>query len=67
MFLPAVTSHITVILDHKDCKHPPSTILLQPSEYGQGSLYGTLTENEKVRDRLDNLVKLILKEWKNSN
>jgi len=54
----------TVILDHKDCKHSPPAVLLQSAEYGQGSLYGTLIEDEKVRDRLDNLVKLILKEWK---
>ena len=54
----------TVILDHYDCKHPPPSLLLQSTEYGQGSIYGTLLEDKKVRDRLDNLVKLILKEWK---
>ncbi|MDI6847850.1 MAG: flavodoxin family protein [Candidatus Bathyarchaeia archaeon] len=53
----------TAILDHHDCKYPPPSLLLQSAEYGQGSIYGTLLENEKVRDRLDNLVKLILKEW----
>ena len=53
----------TVILDHYDCKHPPPAILLQSLEYGQVSLCGTLVEDEKVRCRLDNLVKLILKEW----
>lgn len=53
-----------VILDHRDCKYPPPSLLIQAAEYGQGSIYGTLTENEKVRDRLDNLVNLILKDWK---
>jgi multimeric flavodoxin WrbA len=54
----------TVILDHHDCKYPLPSLLIQAAEYGQGSIYGTLTENEKVRDRLDNLVNLILKDWK---
>jgi len=53
----------TVVSDHRDCKHPPLTLLLQPVEYGQSSLYGTLTEDENVRNRLDDLVKLVLKEW----
>jgi len=53
----------TVILDHHDCKHPPPSLLLQSAEYGQGSIYGTLVEDVKVRDRLDSLVKLILKDW----
>jgi multimeric flavodoxin WrbA len=54
----------TVILDHYDCKYPPPSVLLQSREYGQGSIYGTLIENDKVRDRLDNLVDLIVKRWK---
>ena len=54
----------TVILDHYECKCPPPSLLLQSAEYGQGSVLGTLIEDEKVRDRLDNLVKLILKRWK---
>lgn len=54
----------SVILDHYDCKHPPPSLLLQSAEYGQGSIYGTLLKDEKVKDRLDNLVKLILKRWK---
>jgi multimeric flavodoxin WrbA len=53
----------SVILDHYDCKNPPPSILLQSAEYGRGSIYGDLLEDEKVRDRLDNLVKLILKDW----
>lgn len=55
----------TVILDHQDCKYPPPSVLLQAAEYGRSSIYGTLVEDEKVKDRLDNLVKLILKDWKN--
>ncbi|MBX5320613.1 MAG: flavodoxin family protein [Candidatus Bathyarchaeota archaeon] len=51
----------SVILDHYDCKNPPPSILLQSAEYSRGSLYGDLLEDEKVRDRLDNLVKLIFK------
>lgn len=54
-----------VILDHYDCKNPPPSLLLQSTEYSQGSIYGTLVQDAKVRDRLDNLVKLILKRWKN--
>jgi multimeric flavodoxin WrbA len=54
----------TLILDHHDCKYSPPSILLQAAEYGQGSIYGTLVKDERVRDRLDNLVKLILKGWK---
>lgn len=54
----------TVILDHYDCKYPPPTLLLSSAEFGQGSIYGTLLEEERVRDRLDNVVKLILKRWK---
>jgi len=38
-------------------------VLLQSREYGQRSIYGTLLEDEKVRDRLDNLVKSVLKQW----
>jgi len=54
----------TVILDHKDCKYPLQSVLLQADEYEKGSIYGNLLEDEKVRDRLDNLVKSILKSWK---
>jgi multimeric flavodoxin WrbA len=54
----------TAILDLHDCEYPLSAILLQAAEYGQGSIYGTLIEDEKVRDRLDNLVSLIIKRWK---
>ncbi|MCK5593270.1 hypothetical protein KAI31_04150 [Candidatus Bathyarchaeota archaeon] len=54
----------TVILDHYECKCPPPSLLLLSAEYGQSSVLGTLIENEKVSDRLDNLVKLILKRWK---
>jgi multimeric flavodoxin WrbA len=53
----------TVILDHKDCKYPPSSLLLQAAEYDRGSIYGNLLEDERVRDRLDSLVKSILKDW----
>ena len=53
----------TVILDHYDCKYPPPSLLLQSAEYGQSSVLGTLIEDEKVRDRLDNLVSLVLKRW----
>jgi len=53
----------TVVLDHKDCKYPPQSLLLQAAEYGRGSIYGNLLEDEKVRGRLDNLVKSILKDW----
>jgi multimeric flavodoxin WrbA len=54
----------TVILDHKDCKYPLQSVLLQADEYGKGSIYGNLMEDDRVRDRLDNLVKSILKDWK---
>jgi multimeric flavodoxin WrbA len=53
-----------VILDHHDCKYPPPALLLQSAEYSQSSLSGTLIEDEKVKGRLDTLVKLIIKEWK---
>jgi len=53
----------TVILDHYDCKYPPPSLLLQSAEHGQSSVLGTLIEDEKVRDRLDNLVSLVLKRW----
>jgi multimeric flavodoxin WrbA len=53
----------SIILDHYDCKNPPPSLLLQSDEYGKGSIYGDLLEYEKVRDRLDNLVRLILKDW----
>jgi multimeric flavodoxin WrbA len=54
----------TVILDHKDCKYPLQSVLLQAHEYGKGSIYGNLIEDERVRDRLDNIVKSILKDLK---
>ena len=54
----------TVILDHKNCKYPLQSVLLQADEYGKGSIYGNLMEDDRVRDRLDNLVKSILKDWK---
>lgn len=53
----------TVILDHRDCKNPPPSLMLQPAEYGQSSIRGTLAADEKVKDRLDLLVKLILRDW----
>ena len=53
----------TVILDHYECKCPPPSLLLQSAECGQSSVLGTLVEDEKVKDRLDNLVKLILERW----
>ena len=54
----------TVLSDHRDCKYPPPSVLLQSAEYGRSSIYGDLLDDEKVRDRLGNLVKLILKDWK---
>lgn len=54
----------TVILDHHDCKYPPSSILLQPAEYGQGSVLGTLVEDKRVKDRLNSLAESILDDWK---
>jgi multimeric flavodoxin WrbA len=51
----------TVVLDHKDCKYPLQSVLLQAAEYGKGSISGNLIEDERVRDRLDNLVESILK------
>jgi len=41
--------------------------LLQSTEYGQSSVQGTLIEEEKVRDRLDGLVNLILRDWKSKH
>jgi len=58
-----LTYHM-VISDYKDCRYPPPAILLQSAEYSKGSIYGNLLENENVKDRLDNLVMLILKDWK---
>jgi multimeric flavodoxin WrbA len=52
-----------VVLDHRDWNYAPPSLLLQSAEYGQRSICGTLIEDETVRDRLDNLVKLILKRW----
>ncbi len=54
----------TVILDYKDCKYPLQSVLLQAAEYGKGSIYGNLIEDERVRDRLDNSIKSILEDWK---
>jgi multimeric flavodoxin WrbA len=54
----------TVILDHRDCKYPPSALLLQAAEHGQNSVRGTLIEDKEAKDRLDSLVRLILKDWK---
>jgi len=54
----------TVILDHYDCKYPPPSLLLSSAEFGQSFIHGTLLEEGKVRDRLDNMVRLILKRWK---
>jgi len=53
----------TVIYDFKGSKHPPSAILLQPREYRQVSLQGTLTKEKKIYDRLDNLVNQVLWRW----
>jgi multimeric flavodoxin WrbA len=49
----------TIIFDHKDCEYPLPSLLLQPTEYDQDSLRGTLIENENVRSRLDNLASSI--------
>jgi multimeric flavodoxin WrbA len=57
----------TVVLDHRDCECPPSSILLQAAEYGQSSLQGNLINDGKIRDRLDNLVESILKDWKSKH
>jgi multimeric flavodoxin WrbA len=57
----------TVILDHHDCKCPPLSVLLQAEEYGRGSIYGDLLENVKIRERLDNLAKSILDDWKDKD
>jgi len=54
----------TVILDYKDCKYPLQSVLLQAAEYGKGSIYGNLIDDERVRDRLNNIVKSILENWK---
>jgi multimeric flavodoxin WrbA len=51
----------TVILNHKNLKYPPTSILLQPAEYSQVSIHGTLIEDEKVRDRLNNMANVLLK------
>jgi multimeric flavodoxin WrbA len=53
----------TVVLNHHDLSHPPPSLLLQSAEYGQRSISGTLAEDAKVKDRLENLVKLILRRW----
>jgi multimeric flavodoxin WrbA len=57
----------TVVSDYLECKYPPSSILLQAAEYGQSSLRGNLIDNQKIRDRLDNLVESILKDSKSKN
>jgi multimeric flavodoxin WrbA len=54
----------TVVLDHRDCEHPPCSILLQAAEYGRSSLQGNLIDDGKIKDRLDNLVESILKDWR---
>lgn len=56
----------TIVLDHHDCKYPPPSLLLQSAEYEQGSIYGTMVDDERVRERLDNLVKMILKQWESN-
>jgi len=53
----------TVIYDFKDSKHPSSGVLLQPREYGQVSLQGTLIKEEKIHSRLDNLVNQVIWRW----
>jgi multimeric flavodoxin WrbA len=53
-----------VILDYYDCKCPPSSVLLQASEYGRNSIRGDLVKDERVRGRLDNLVNSILTDLK---
>jgi multimeric flavodoxin WrbA len=53
----------TLILDHIEVKRPVSAVLLQSAEYGLGSLYGNLIENEQVKSRLDNMVRTLLKKW----
>jgi multimeric flavodoxin WrbA len=58
-----ITYH-TVVSDHKDVKYPPISILLQPAEYGQISIHGTLIKVEKVRSRLRNMANTLLKIWK---
>lgn len=57
-----VAYHI-VILDHYNCRYPPPSLLLQPEEYNQSSLSGTLTAEPKIRERLDNLTNSIVKRW----
>jgi len=52
-----------VILDHHDCENF-SSVLLQSKEYGKGSICGNLLEDEKVRDRLEDQAKFIIKKWK---
>lgn len=53
-----------VMQHYTDTKYLSAAILLQSRGYGQGSIYGTLVEDGKVRDRLDNLVNIVLKRWK---
>ncbi|MDH5481348.1 MAG: hypothetical protein OEY22_00505 [Candidatus Bathyarchaeota archaeon] len=43
-------AHHKIILDHNNCKHPLSAKLSQPAECGQDSIYGTLMEDEVVKD-----------------
>ena len=57
--------YYTVISDHYEAKIARTAILLQSTEYGQSSLTGTLTQDKRVRDRLDNL-NFILRRWKRS-
>lgn len=54
----------TVVLDNRDCRHPPTSLLLQAADYGQSSIGGTLITNERVRERLDSLAKSMLRQWK---
>jgi multimeric flavodoxin WrbA len=57
----------TVVLDNRDCKYPPTSLLLQAADYGQSSVAGTLITDERVKERLDSLVKSMLKQWKDKH
>ena len=54
----------TVVLDHYEWKYPPTSLLLQPREYNQRSINGTLMEDGRVRNRLDGFAELILERWR---
>ena len=58
--------HIAV-LDNRDCRYPPTSLLLQATDYGQSSIAGTLITDGRVRERLDSLVKSMLKQWKDKH